>query len=106
MIKMRKRANQVKVYLSDSEKEKFDKLVEKSKLSQSEYMRKNLLGKDVIVIEDIKELMKELKSVGNNLNQLTRMANTEGHIQDLKSLKSNLSQLWEEVLQALKKVSG
>lgn len=102
---MRKRTNQVKVYLSDKEKEKLEGLVKKSKLNQSDYMRKCLLDKEVIVIEDIKELMKELKAIGNNLNQLARIANTENQIKDIERLKVNLSEVWWHVIEVLKKVN-
>lgn len=101
----RARTNQVKVYLNDKEKKKLDQLVGKSKLNQSQYMRKRLLDKDVIVIEDIKELMKELKSVGNNLNQLTRIANTQNQISDLENIQKDLNLVWEEVIKALKGVN-
>lgn len=101
----RTRANQVKVYLSDKEKTKLDKLVKKSKLNQSEYMRKRILDKEIIVIEDIKELMKELKSVGNNLNQLARIANTENQISSLEEIQKKLSLVWEEIIKALKGVN-
>lgn len=101
----RKRANQVKVYFSDTEKENFDNLVKKSKLSQSEYMRRCLLDKEIIVIDGIGEMVKELKAIGNNLNQLTKIANTTGSIQGLDHIKSELSEVWEKVFQALKKVN-
>lgn len=101
----RKRANQVKVYFSDTEKENFDNLVKKSKLSQSEYMRRCLLDKEIIVVDGIGEMVKELKAIGNNLNQLTKIANTTGSIQGLDHIKSELSEVWEKVFQALKKVN-
>ena len=101
----RKRPHQVKVYLSESEREKFDKLVAKSKLNKSEYMRKKLLDEDVIVIEDIKELMKELKAIGNNLNQLTRIANTERQIGNLRDMQEELSEVWDKVIEVLKRVN-
>lgn len=101
----RTRKNQVKVYLDDKEKAKLEKLITRSKLTQSEYIRKSLLEKEIIVVDDIKELVKQLKAVGNNLNQLTKIANTERQLQELEPIKSDLDQVWKEVINALKKVN-
>ena len=86
----------------------FEKKVGKSKLTKSEFMRKSILEKDIIVIDDVKELVSQIKAIGINLNQLTRAVNS-GEISDiseLKEMKSDLDYVWREVLQALKKVNG
>lgn len=101
----RTRKNQVKVYLDDKEKAKLEKLITKSDLTKSEYIRKSLLEKEIIVVEDIKELVKQLKAVGNNLNQLTKISNTEKQFQEIDPIKADLDQVWKEVINALKKVN-
>ena len=71
-------------------------------------MRKAILEKEIIVIDDIKELVLEMKAIGINLNQLTRKVNS-GEIENIKELqeiKIELDYVWREVLQALKKVNG
>lgn len=70
-------------------------------------MRKAILEKEIIVIDDIKELVLEMKAIGINLNQLTRKVNS-GEIENIKELqemKIELDYVWREVLQALKKVN-
>lgn len=86
----------------------FEKKVEKSKLTKSEFMRKSILEKDIIVIDDVKELVSQIKAIGINLNQLTRAVNSGeiSDIRELKEMKSDLDYVWREVLQALKKVNG
>lgn len=101
----RTRKNQVKVYLDDKEKAKLEKLITRSKITKSEYIRKSILEKEIIVVEDIKELVKQLKAVGNNLNQLTKIANTEKQFQEIEPIKADLDQVWKEVINALKKVN-
>lgn len=44
-------------------------------MSQSEYVTRCCLGRQVVVIEELKETAKQLRSIGNNLNQLTTLAN-------------------------------
>lgn len=50
------------------------KNAEKAHMSQSDYVTACCLGKQVIVIEDMKEVAKQLRAIGNNLNQLTTLA--------------------------------
>ena len=49
-------------------------------------MRKAILEKEIIVIDDIKELVLEMKAIGVNLNQLTRKVNS-GEIENIKELQ-------------------
>ena len=74
------------------------------RVSEDEYKR---FEKEIIVIDDIKELVLEMKAIGINLNQLTRKVNS-GEIENIKELqemKIELDYVWREVLQALKKVN-
>ena len=47
----------------------------KARMSQSDYVTRCCLGRQIVVIEGLKELAKELRAIGNNLNQLTVLAN-------------------------------
>ena len=61
-----------------SEKEK-KKLIEKSevaKLSLSEYLIKQGLDKEIVIVDGINEVVSELRRIGNNINQLTYLANS------------------------------
>lgn len=101
------RGKQLNFRLSETELEEFEKNVEKSKLKKSEYLRKCILDKEIIVIDDIKDLVFQMKAIGTNLNQLTRAVNS-GEVQNIKELqemKIELDKVWREVLKALKKVN-
>ena len=107
IVPKRERSKQLNIRLSENEVDLLQKNIEKSKLSQSEYIRKSILEKNIIVIDEIKGLMVELKRVGNNLNQITRMMNS-GEIKDsneLTEVKNNLETVWNKVIEALKKVN-
>lgn len=103
----RVRSKQLNFRLSEDEFNKVQKLITQSKLNQSEYIRKSVLDKKIIVVDDIQELVKELKRIGNNLNQLTRVANSHGAIgtDELKSIQNELDKVWSETISALKKVN-
>lgn len=106
MIKIEKNKRLI-CRVSEKEYEKFENLIEKSKLNKSEFMRKCILNKKIIVIEEIKELNIELRRIGNNLNQLTRAVNAGEikEINELKEIKENLSITFDEVIKALEKVN-
>ena len=46
-----------------------------TRLSQSDYVTRCCLGRQVVVVEDLKEVLKQQRAIGNNLNQLTVLAN-------------------------------
>ena len=46
-----------------------------ARMSQSDYVTRCCLGRQVVLIEDLKETARQLRSIGNNLNRLTVLAN-------------------------------
>ena len=61
-----------------SEKEK-KRLTEKSKiakLSLSEYLIEQGLDKEIVIVDGLNEVVAELRRIGNNINQLTYLANS------------------------------
>ena len=55
------------------------KLIEKSKiakLSLSEYLIEQGLDKDIVIVDGLNEVISELRRIGNNINQLTYLANS------------------------------
>jgi hypothetical protein len=57
----RERQNQIKFYLDDKELQELKKNIYKSNLSQSDYLRKVVLNKKIIVIDELKDMYLELK---------------------------------------------
>lgn len=51
------------------------KKAKQAHLSQSDYVTRCCLGRQVVVIEDLKETAKQLRAIGSNLNRLTMLAN-------------------------------
>ena len=80
--------------VSEDEYKRFEKKDEKTKLTKSEFMRKAILEKEIIVIDDIKELVLEMKAIGINHNQLTRKVNS-GEIENIKELQEIKKELDE-----------
>ena len=103
----RKRNNSIGIWLSDEEFENLKLRVSKTTLNQSAFIRKCLLEREMTIIPGIRELIIELKRIGNNLNQLTRSVN-EGSLtvinNDLKDIKYDLRDVWIKLNEALRKI--
>jgi hypothetical protein len=77
------RPKQVMFRMSEEEAEKLQTKVEQSGMSQQEYILKAVLEKPVTNTDGIKELVPDLKRVGNNLNQTARALNEiDGALKD------------------------
>ena len=64
-------------------------------MSQSDYVTRCCLGRQVVVVDGLKEVLTQLKAIGNNLNRLTTLANM-GRLQIVRL---------DEVAQALGDIS-
>ena len=79
------------------------KKAKQARLSQSDYVTRCCLGRQVVVIEDLKEVTKQLRAIGNNLNRLTVLANMgrveisnmDGLTQELANVSTALREIQE-----------
>lgn len=82
-----------------------DKLLYESKklnISKNAYINILLTKRKVNIFDGKKDILLELNRIGNNLNQLTRLANSHIiNVVDLKDVKSELKNIWQ-FLSALK----
>ena len=83
-----------------SEKEK-RKLIEKSeiaKLSLSEYLIEQGLDKEIVIVDGLNEVVAELRRIGNNINQLTYLANSRRiYTVDFSEVKQELGKIWNVI---------
>ena len=83
------------IRVTKQEKERLIKKSQKAEMSLSEYIIEQALEKDIVVVEGVKNLVYELRKIGNNINQLTRLANS-GMIKVvyLDEAKKELKKIW------------
>ncbi len=103
----RKRKKPVTFWLSENELSSLKNKISKTSLTRSDYLRKCSLNKNITVVPGIRDLVIEIKRIGNNLNQLTRSVNT-GTLtvlgDDFKVIKEDLKTVWDRLAAALKKI--
>ena len=61
--------------MASADCEKIKALAAKAHMSMSDYVTACCLGKRIIVIDEQKELLRQLKGIGSNINRLTVLAN-------------------------------
>ena len=97
----RRRKNELKVYLSDEEKEILDKKIVQAGINnKSAYLRKMLCDGAIINVDLslIKEHNTSINRIGNNLNQITKQLNSLNYIS-----KDDLERV-EEMTREIKKM--
>ena len=76
----------------------------KAKLSVTDYVTKCCLGKQIVVIDGLDEIIRQQKAVGNNLNQIAVLCNM-GRIKavDLAKLTEEYSKINEQLTELLRR---
>lgn len=99
------RPKQIIFRATDEEFNKIKANIEKSSQTKQAYLLNCALNKDITNTDGIKELLPELKRVGNNLNQIARALNSHNYY-DYRLITRNqeeLSELWQLLKQYLQK---
>ena len=105
---MRKRKHQVKIWMSDEEIALLKKKINETGQDQQTVILNAIAGHKTTSAEEVAELkesnkqfadaIRQLRGIGNNVNQIARYANTVGVIQD----GVNLHQVSEEITSSTK----
>ena len=100
---MRKRKHQVKIWMSDEEIALLKKKVNETGQDQQTVILNAIAGHKTTSVAEVEKLkeankyfadtVRQLRGIGNNVNQIARYANTVGVIQD----GVNLQQVSEEI---------
>ncbi len=61
--------------MASTDREKIKALAAKVHMSMSDYVTACCLGKRIVVIDEQKDLLRQLKGIGSNINRLTILAN-------------------------------
>lgn len=102
-IANRTRNKQIVIRTTEKEYEQIKKRVERSKMTQNEFIIKCLTKTPINVLNGLPEAIKELKSIGNNLNQLTRAVHQgkTNSKEEVEKLNEEVQNLWQ-LLKSLK----
>ena len=66
---------QFSIRISEPDLETIRRKAAQVHMSQSDYVTTCCLGKRIVIMDGLKEVLRQQKAIGNNLNQLTVLAN-------------------------------
>ena len=98
----RTRKNQLKIYLTDEEKEIFEKKMKLANCkTMSHFLRKCVLEKEIYIVdlEPFRDLQWLLSNATNNINQIAKATNTTGVIykKDIDYMREKIEKLSREI---------
>ena len=70
-----KKDKQLSIRISEQDLETIRRKAAQAHMSQSDYVISCCLGKKIIILDGLKEVLRQQKAIGNNLNQLAVLAN-------------------------------
>ena len=70
-----KKDKQFSIRISAQNLETIRRKAVQTHMSQSDYVIACCLGKRIVILDGLKEVLRQQKAIGNNLNQLTALAN-------------------------------
>lgn len=98
---MRKRPLRVAVRLNEQEHRHLKKQVELSGFSTEQYLRNLIAGSEIKQRppDELPKLLRELSAIGNNINQIAKIANTCESVreEDIEHIISMQSKIWQMV---------
>jgi len=91
-----RKTERIEMRLTPDEKTKIVNNSVKAKMTISEYLITTGLNKEIVVIEDLDKVVTQLRKIGNNINQLTKLANSRIiTCVELEGVKKELETIWQ-----------
>lgn len=92
----RTRPKQIVIRMTEEEYQKVKKKVEKSGMSQQEYITRAITNKPIVNTGGLKELGLEIKRIGVNLNQIARSCNQgeKASLDEIRKIGKELNETW------------
>lgn len=93
-----RKTDRIEIRVTPEEKMNITLKSKQANQSISEFLINSSTGKNIIVINELPEMVTELRRIGNNINQLTRLANSRViTCVDLEGTKKELQKLWQSL---------
>ncbi len=96
------KSKRMSVRISDSDWQQVHDKAEQANLSLTEYVTACCLGKRIVVIDGLDEVIRQQKAIGRNLNQITTLANMGKvktvYLKELTDTYATVSSLLSDIL--------
>ena len=104
---MRRKPLSITFRVTEEQHKMINEKAKNSNLSKTDFIVKCCFDKEIIIVNDVRELMKELHAVGRNLNQLTTRANMKQlEVVDLKPTYLELVEIYTVLTELMNRVKN
>ena len=94
---------QFSIRISEQDLETIRRKAAQAHMSQSDYVTACCLGKRIVILNGLKDVLRQQKAIGNNLNQLAvlanmgnvQFANLDSAVQEFSKINTSLRELQE-----------
>ena len=100
------RPKQLSFRVSEEEYQQLQQKISESGKNQQEYILSCVLEKQIVNTDGIKELIPELKRIGNNLNQIAKRCNEGGILPseaEVRKQGEELNKVWQSLRRYLQR---
>ena len=102
---MRKRNKTIAIRCTEDEYNHVHRRAAEHGMKLSDFVLRTALGKKIIIAEGLQDVVRQQRAIGNNLNQLTRLANQgEVDVIDLKRLADEYAAITAMIAEVLREV--
>ena len=104
-VQMRKRNKTIAIRCTEDEYQRVHRRAREHGMKLSDFVLRTALGKKIIIAEGLQDVVRQQRAIGNNLNQLTRLANQgEINVIDLRKLVDEYKAVTEMISEVLREV--
>lgn len=94
----------INIRLTEKEKSIIESKAKKSNMKITKFIVSSCLKDKIIIVNGLDKIDSELRRIGNNINQLTRLANEKIiTVVDLKELRMEVNNIWQLLKQLVQK---
>ncbi len=94
----------INIRLTEKEKRIIESKAKKCNMTITKFIVSSCLKDKIIIVNGLDKVDAELRRIGNNINQLTRLANEKIiTVVDLKELRMEVNNLWQLLKQLVQK---
>ena len=98
-----KKDKQFSIRISKQDLEAIRRKAAQAHMTQSDYVTTCCIGKRIVILDGLKEVLRQQKAIGNNLNQLAvlanmgnvQFANLDSAVQEFSKINTSLRELQE-----------
>ena len=94
----------INIRLSEKEKNIIEVKAKKLNMTITKFIISSCLKDKIVIVNELDKVGTELRRIGNNINQLTRLANKKIiTVIDLKELRMEVNNVWQLLKQLVQK---